>query len=117
MNIPGPLNPSPRLLLGPGPCDAHPRVLRAMAAPVVGHLDPQFLALMGETQELLRGAFRTANRLTFPVSATGMAGMEACVVNLIGPGDKMVVCVNGFFGQRMVDVAGRAGAQVTRLER
>jgi alanine-glyoxylate transaminase / serine-glyoxylate transaminase / serine-pyruvate transaminase len=116
MTLPGPLNPPNRLLLGPGPSDAHPRVLRAMATPLLGHLDPAFLGIMAETQEMLRQAFRTKNPITFPVSATGMAGMEACVVNLIEPGDKMVVCVNGFFGQRMTDVAGRAGAAVTVLE-
>ena len=116
MTLPGPLNPPTRLLLGPGPSDAHPRVLRAMATPLLGHLDPAFLAIMAETQEMLRQAFRTKNPITFPVSATGMAGMEACVVNLVEPGDKMVVCVNGFFGQRMTDVAGRAGAAVTVLE-
>src|SRR6202035_5185437 len=103
MSLPGPLTPPPRVLLGPGPSDAHPRVLRAMAAPLLGHLDPGFLEIMAETQEMLRQAFRTKNPVTFPVSATGMAGMEACVVNLIEPGDKMVVCVNGFFGQRMTD--------------
>src|SRR5206468_3168280 len=92
MSIPGQLSPSPRLLLGPGPSDVHPRVLTAMATPLVGHLDPYFLAIMNETQEMLRLAFRTANRLTFPVSATGMAGMEACVVNLVEPGDKIVIC-------------------------
>ena len=116
MNLPGQLNPPTRLLLGPGPSDAHPRVLRAMATPMLSHLDPAFLDIMAETQAMLRQAFQTKNQLTFPVSATGMAGMEACVVNLIEPGDKMVVCVNGFFGQRMVDVAGRAGATVTVLE-
>lgn len=115
--IPGQLMPSPRLLLGPGPSDAHPRVLTAMTTPLLGHLDPQFLALMTETQEMLRQVYRTSNALTFPVSATGMAGMEACVVNLIEPGDKMIVCQAGFFSQRMVDVAGRAGAAVTVLEK
>lgn len=117
MNIPGQLNPSPRVLLGPGPSDVHPRVLTAMATPLLGHLDPQFLEIMNETQEMLRGAFRTQNHLTFPVSATGSAGMETCVVNLIEPGDRMLVCVNGVFGQRMTDVAQRAGAAVTTLER
>lgn len=117
MPIPGQLNPSPRLLLGPGPSDAHPRVLTAMTTPLLGHLDPQFLELMTETQEMLRQVYQTRNQLTFPVSATGMAGMEACVVNLVEPGDKVVVCQKGFFGTRMVDVAGRAGAQVTVLER
>jgi alanine-glyoxylate transaminase/serine-glyoxylate transaminase/serine-pyruvate transaminase len=117
MNFPGQLNPSPRLLLGPGPSDAHPRVLAAMATPLLGHLDPQFLAIMSETQEMLRQVFQTKNTLTFPVSGTGMAGMETCVVNLIEPGDRMVVCVNGVFGQRMTDVAQRAGATVTVVER
>jgi alanine-glyoxylate transaminase/serine-glyoxylate transaminase/serine-pyruvate transaminase len=112
----GQLKPSPRILLGPGPSDVHPRVLTAMANPLVGHLDPQFLEIMNETQELLRHTFRTNNRLTFPVSGTGSAGMETCVVNLIEPGDKMVVCVNGVFGQRMTDVAQRAGAAVATIE-
>jgi alanine-glyoxylate transaminase/serine-glyoxylate transaminase/serine-pyruvate transaminase len=88
-----------------------------MATPLVGHLDPQFLEIMNETQLMLRQVFRTANTLTFPVSGTGSAGMETCVVNLIEPGDKMVVCVNGVFGQRMTDVAQRSGATVTTLER
>src|SRR6478736_4607033 len=116
MPIPGQLNPSPRLLLGPGPSDAHPRVLTAMATPLLGHLDPQFLAIMNEKQEMLRQALFTKNALTFPVSATGMAGMETCMVNLLEPGDKIVVCVKGFFGQRMAEVAERTGAQVTRLD-
>lgn len=117
MALPGQLNPSPRILLGPGPSDVHPRVLSAMSTPLLGHLDPQFLEIMNETQEMLRGVFQTKNTLTFPVSGTGSAGMETCVVNLIEPGDKMVVCVNGVFGQRMTDVAQRAGAQVTTIER
>jgi alanine-glyoxylate transaminase / serine-glyoxylate transaminase / serine-pyruvate transaminase len=116
MTIPGQLNPPQRLLLGPGPSDVHPRVLTAMATPLLGHLDPAFLEMMLETQQLLRDAYRTKNALTFPVSATGMAGMEACAVNLLEPGDSVVVCVKGFFGQRMVDVAGRTGAKVTVLE-
>jgi alanine-glyoxylate transaminase/serine-glyoxylate transaminase/serine-pyruvate transaminase len=115
--VPGELTPSPRILLGPGPSDCHPRVLRAMSTPLVGHLDPEFLVIMNETQDMLRQLFRTKNALTFPVSGTGSAGMETCVVNLIEPGDKMVVCVNGVFGQRMTDVAQRAGAQVTTTER
>lgn len=117
MPIPGELNPSPRILLGPGPSDAHPRVLRAMATPLLGHLDPEFLVLMNETQEMLRGVFQTKNPLTFPVSATGMAGMETCVVNLIEPGDRMLVCVKGFFGGRIAEIARRAGATVTELTR
>jgi alanine-glyoxylate transaminase/serine-glyoxylate transaminase/serine-pyruvate transaminase len=91
-------------------------VLTAMSTPLLGHLDPQFLQIMTETQELMRLAYRTTNRLTFPVSATGMAGMETCVVNLIEPGDRMVVCRKGYFGGRMVEVAGRAGAEVTVLD-
>jgi alanine-glyoxylate transaminase / serine-glyoxylate transaminase / serine-pyruvate transaminase len=112
-----PLNPSPRILLGPGPSEVHPRVLAAMGMPLLGHLDPEFVALMDETQALLRQVFRTENRLTMAVSGTGSAGMEAVVVNLIEPGDKMLVCVNGVFGARMVDVAERAGAHVTAIER
>ncbi len=110
------LNPPRRILMGPGPSDTHPRVLAALGAPTVGHLDPYFLQVMTETQVMLRQLFRTKNELTLAVSGTGSAGMEACVVNLIEPGDKMVVCVNGVFGGRMADVAGRAGAQVTVVE-
>jgi alanine-glyoxylate transaminase/serine-glyoxylate transaminase/serine-pyruvate transaminase len=117
MALPGQLNPSPRLLLGPGPCDAHPRVLTAMTTPLLGHLDPQFLDVMNETQDMLRQVFQTKNALTLPISATGMAGMETCLVNLIEPGDKVVVCIAGFFGQRLAEVAGRCGAQVTTIER
>jgi alanine-glyoxylate transaminase/serine-glyoxylate transaminase/serine-pyruvate transaminase len=116
VQIPGQLNPAPRLLLGPGPGDVHPRVLSAMATPLMGHLDPQFLVLMNETQDMLRQALQTKNQLTFPVSATGMAGMETCLVNLIEPGDRLVVCVKGFFGQRLVEVGQRAGADITRLD-
>jgi alanine-glyoxylate transaminase/serine-glyoxylate transaminase/serine-pyruvate transaminase len=117
MNIPGPLNPPSRLLLGPGPCDAHPRVLRAMATPLLGHLDPQFLEIMNGVQEMLHVVYQTQNPVTFPVSATGMAGMETCFVNLVEPGDRVVVCVAGFFGQRQVEIANRSQAQVTVLER
>src|SRR5262245_43812907 len=88
-----------------------------MATPLVGHLDPAYLQIMNETQEMLRQAFQTTNPITFPISATGMAGMETCVVNLVEPGDKVVVCVNGFFGQRIVEVATRAGAAVTQIGR
>ncbi len=117
MTIPGQLDPPIRLLLGPGPGDVHPRVLTAMASPLVGHLDPYFLQVMNETQEMLRQVYQTRNRLTLPISATGMAGMETCLVNLLEPGDRALICVAGFFGQRMIDVAGRAGAAVTTLER
>ena len=114
---PAPFNPSPRVLLGPGPSEVPPRVLAAMGYPLLGHLDPEFVALMDETQGLLRQVFRTENRLTMAVSGTGSAGMEAVVVNLIEPGDTMLVCVNGVFGGRMADVAERAGAKVTTIER
>src|SRR5438105_15913815 len=107
--LPGQLNPSPRLLLGPGPSDVHPRVLSVMATPLLGHLDPQFLTLMNETQDMLRQAFQTRNHLTFPVSATGMAGMETCMVNLLEPGDKVVVCVAGFVSQRMAQIGQPIG--------
>jgi alanine-glyoxylate transaminase/serine-glyoxylate transaminase/serine-pyruvate transaminase len=116
MNMP-PLNPSPRLLHGPGPSDVHPNVLRVMTTPLLGHLDPQYLEIMNQIQIMLRAAFQTTNPLTFPISGTGMAGMETCLVNLLEPGDRIVVCVNGFFGQRLVEVASRAGAAVTVLER
>jgi len=115
--VPKPLNPTPRVLLGPGPSEVPPRVLAAMNQPLLGHMDPEFVALMDETQSLLRYVFRTENRLTMAVSGTGSAGMEAVVVNLIEPGDRMLVCVNGVFGARMVDVAERAGAAVTAIER
>ncbi len=111
-----PLDPPRRLLMGPGPSDVHPRVSAALGAPTVGHLDPYFLKVMTETQEMLRRVFCTQNQLTLAVSGTGSAGMETCVVNLIEPGDRMVVCVNGVFGGRMADVAGRAGAEVTVIE-
>jgi alanine-glyoxylate transaminase/serine-glyoxylate transaminase/serine-pyruvate transaminase len=88
-----------------------------MAAPVIGHLDPQFLQIMAQTQQMLRDAFGTTNQLTFPISGTGMSGMEACLVNLLEPGDAAVVGVNGFFGQRLAEVASRAGAKVTVVER
>ena len=112
-----PLNPPIRTLLGPGPSDIHPRVLQALAKNTVGHLDPYYLELMNGMQQMLRELFRTKNEMTMAISATGSAGMEATVVNLIEPGDAMVVCVNGVFGSRMVDVAERAGAKVTKVER
>lgn len=111
------LNPPTRILLGPGPSDIHPRVLAAMAAPTVGHLDPYYLGLMNGMQAMLREVFRTRNDMTMAISGTGSAGMEAAVVNLVEPGDGMLVCINGVFGQRMADVASRAGANVTKLER
>jgi alanine-glyoxylate transaminase/serine-glyoxylate transaminase/serine-pyruvate transaminase len=111
------LNPPVRVLLGPGPSDVHPRVLQALGKPTVGHLDPYYLEIMNQMQDMLRSVFRTKNQMTMAISGTGSAGMEATVVNLIEPGDAMVVCVNGVFGGRMADVAARAGANVTRVER
>lgn len=105
-----------RTLLGPGPSSVHPRVLQAMSTPLVGHLDPAFLKHMEETKRLLRATFRTENALTLPLSATGSAGMEACLVNLLEPGDTAIIGVNGVFGTRMTDVAARAGAQIVRVE-
>lgn len=117
MSVPDPIAPPRRILMGPGPSEIAPSVLAALAAPTVGHLDPYFLRIMDETQTMLRQVFRTQNALTLAVSGTGSAGMETCVVNLIEPGDRMLVCVNGVFGMRMADVAGRAQAQVTTIER
>ena len=102
--------------MGPGPGNPYPEVAEAFARPVLGHLDPEFLALLDETNERLRTVWRTANRLTFPVSGTGSAGMEAAFVNVVAPGDVVVVGVNGVFGERMCDVAGRCGAEVVRVE-
>jgi alanine-glyoxylate transaminase/serine-glyoxylate transaminase/serine-pyruvate transaminase len=107
----------PRMLMGPGPSDVHPRVLAAMSQPTIGHLDPQFLECLNEIRDMLKTVFQTKNELTLAVSGTGSAGMETCVVNLIEPGDTMLVCVNGVFGQRMTDVAARAGAEVVTIER
>ncbi len=111
------LETSPRLLLGPGPSNAHPRVLQAISNAQVGHLDPEFIALMNEVQELLRYAWQTDNKLTVPVSGTGSAAMEAALANSIEPGDSVVVGVNGYFGERMVDMAGRYGAVVHRMDK
>ena len=105
-----------RILLGPGPSNPYPEVLQALASPVLGHLDPDFIALLDETCDRLRTAFRTANPLTLPISGTGSAGMEAAFVNVVGPGDVVVVGVNGLFGERMCDVAGRCGAEVVRVD-
>ena len=111
------LDPSPRILLGPGPSMASPRVLRALGAPLVGHLDPQFLALMDEVQSLLRYVFQTENELTIPISGTGSAGMEASLCNFIEKGDRVLVAINGYFGERLYQMAGLYGAQVERLEK
>ncbi len=106
-----------RLLLGPGPSNAHPTVLQALARMPIGHLDPLYIELMGEVQELLRYAWQTDNRLTIPMSGTGSAAMEATLANTIEPGDKVLVAVMGYFGQRLVDMAGRYRAEVATIER
>jgi alanine-glyoxylate transaminase/serine-glyoxylate transaminase/serine-pyruvate transaminase len=108
--------PPERLLLGPGPSQVHPRVLAALAQPLLGHLDPAFVALMEETKRMLRTVFGTTNDLTIPISGTGSAGLEATIVNLVEPGDEVVIGVNGVFGTRLTDVAERAGATVIKAE-
>lgn len=106
-----------RILLGPGPSMTHPRVVRALSTPTIGHLDPQLLSLYAEEQQLLREVFQTRNEWTFALSGTGTAGMEAALVNLIEPGDNVLVAIHGYFGERIAEIAGRAGAQVDRLNR
>ena len=110
------LNPTARFLMGPGPSDVHPRVLKAMATPLIGYLDPQFIQIMDGLKDMLRQLFQTKNELTFAVSATGSAGMEACFVNLLEPGDTALVCVNGVFGNRMSDIVERCGAKLVRID-
>ena len=110
------LKPTARFLMGPGPSDVHPRVLKAMATPMIGHLDPQFIVIMDELKQMLRNLFRTGNELTFAISATGSAGMETCFVNLLEPGDEAIVCVNGVFGNRMSDIVERCGAKLIRVD-
>lgn len=116
-NYPAPaLAPPQRVLLGPGPSPVPARVLAAMARPTLGHLDPAYLEIMDHISTMLRCVFRTQNRLTLAVSGTGSAGMEACVTNLVEPGDRVLVCVAGVFGGRMAEVARRAGARVEVIE-
>ena len=105
-----------RVLMGPGPCNPYPEVVEAMGRPMLGHLDPEFVALLDETCDRLRAVYRTDNALTLPVSGTGSAGMEAAFVNVVGRGDVVVVGVNGLFGERMCDVASRCGAEVVRVD-
>lgn len=112
----GELNPSSRILMGPGPSNVHTRVLRAMSTPLVGHLDPDFLSIMDDVQSMLRRLFRTESRMTIPMSGTGSLGMETCFCNLIEPGDSVLVCVNGLFGERMSDIVGRLGGKLMRVE-
>ena len=115
-SIPAAYSPPDRLLLGPGPSNAAPSVLQAMQRTLVGHLDPTFIGMMEEIKSMLRHVLQTENEMTFPVSATGSAGMEACFVNLLEPGDEVVIGVNGAFGTRMCDGAERCGATGTKLE-
>jgi len=111
-----PLSPPQRLLMGPGPSLPHPRVLRALGAPTLGHLDPAFLALMDDVQTLLRALFGTRNPLTFAVSGTGSAGMEACLVNALEAGDRVVIAQHGVFGVRMAEIASRLGCDLVKVE-
>ncbi|MFN6133940.1 MAG: pyridoxal-phosphate-dependent aminotransferase family protein [Synechococcaceae cyanobacterium] len=106
-----------RLLLGPGPSNAHPTVLQALARTPIGHLDPLYIELMGEVQELLRYTWQTDNRLTLPMSGTGSAAMEATIANTVEPGDKVLIAIKGYFGHRLADMAGRYGAEVVTIER
>jgi len=109
-------NPPVRTLMGPGPSDVHPRVLAALARPTIGHLDPKFVGMMDEIKTMLQYAFQTQNELTMPVSAPGSAGMETCFVNLVEPGDKVIVCVNGVFGGRMKENVERLGGTAVIVE-
>lgn len=108
-------NPTKRILMGPGPSDMHPRVAKAMATPLIGHLDPQFVSMMDEVKSMVQQTFLTKNELTFVVSAPGSAGMETCLVNLLEPGDECIICINGVFGGRMADIAERCGAKVHKI--
>ncbi|WP_435154674.1 pyridoxal-phosphate-dependent aminotransferase family protein [Haladaptatus sp. DFWS20] len=110
------LTPPDRTLMGPGPSEVHPRVLRAMSTPLVGHLDPSFIEVMNDVQDLLRYTFRTENKWTIPVSGTGSASMEAAIGNLVEPGDTMLVPTNGYFGGRMESMATRAGGEVVHVD-
>ena len=109
-------DPPKRILMGPGPSDAHPRVLNAMARPLIGHLDPAFVQMMDEVKSMVQQTLLTKNHLTFVVSAPGSAGMETCLVNLLEPGDECIICINGVFGGRMTNIARRCGATVHTIE-
>lgn len=109
-------NPPIRTLMGPGPSDVHPRILEALSRPTIGHLDPLFVEMMEQTKALLQYAFQTENALTMPVSAPGSAGMETCFVNLVEPGDKVIVCQNGVFGGRMKENVERCGGTPVMVE-
>src|SRR4051812_14994302 len=115
--FPLPFNAPIRNLLGPGPSDVHPRVLAALAQQTVGDLDPYYLRIMDELQSMLRDAFRTKNRMTMAISGTGSAGQEATILNLVEPGERVLICINGVFGNRLFDMAERAGGEVSKIER
>src|SRR6201998_56165 len=108
----GELNPPTRLMMTPGPCSIDPRVYRALASPIVGHLDPWFRGCMEETQILMRQIFQTENRITFPLSASGSGGIEASVLNSFEEGEEAIVCVNGAFSERMAIIAGHTPAKL-----
>ena len=110
------LQPPQKVLLGPGPSTVHPRVLQAMTLPVLGHLDPQFFQVMDDVCEMLRQVFHTSNFMTAPLSSTGTGAMEAACANILEPGDTAVICRNGFFGDRLADIADRCGAQVAIVD-
>ncbi|GAA4889504.1 alanine--glyoxylate aminotransferase family protein [Ferrimonas pelagia] len=111
-----PFNPTPRTLMGPGPSDVHPQVLQALGKPTIGHLDPQFVAMMDEVKALIQYAFQTENPFTIAVSAPGSAGMETCFVNLVEPGEKVIVCRNGVFGERMRQNVVRVGGEAVMVD-
>jgi alanine-glyoxylate transaminase/serine-glyoxylate transaminase/serine-pyruvate transaminase len=112
----GELTHGPRVLMGPGPSNLHPRVSRAMTAPILGYLDPDFLAIMDHTMVLLRHLFQTTNELSITLPGTGMAGMEAAICNVVEPGDEVVVGIHGFFGQRLAEIVERHGGTAVRVE-
>ena len=112
----GELAPPMRLMMTPGPSSIDPRVYRALSAPVVGHLDPWFKTCMDETQILMRQVFQTANRVTMPLSASGSGGIEASVLNTLEEGDEAIICVNGWFSERMHEIALRSPAKITKVE-
>ncbi|MFZ0390457.1 MAG: alanine--glyoxylate aminotransferase family protein [Calditrichia bacterium] len=109
-------HPTARVLMGPGPSDLYPRVLEALSRPTIGHLDPQFIRMMDEVKALLQSAFLTKNEMTMVVSGPGSAGMETAVVNLVEPGEKVIVCQNGVFGGRIAEMARRCGGEVITVE-
>lgn len=116
VKVPGEVSPPKRLLMGPGPSEVDPEVLRALIMPPLGHLDPALLEIMQQLEDMLRGVFRTWNRVTLALSGTGTSGMEAALANTVEPGDPVVVGVMGYFGERLCDIAGRMGGIVTRVD-